>query len=226
VARRHFMDYLSLGAGCTFLLLAGFIFVRPGGLLHNGLIRWRMNRLVSAKWDSIAAVSPHFRLGGAGASHSLVEFIDYQCSYCRAFADTARTLLEVHRDIAIAVRQLPRPGDDRSRMAALAAICAGFQQRFAAMHHYLLSDTSWQRSQSPASMARAAGLADTATFMKCITSPEAAQLLALDSSWAVRFRLQETPVLMSRNSGLHRGLASVKEISSWLLPSNSKGTVE
>lgn len=226
MARRHFMDYLSLGAGCTFLLLAGFIVVRPGGLFHDDLIRWKMNRLVSSKWDSISGVGPNFRLGKADATYSLVEFIDYQCSYCRAFADTARTLLRIHPDISLAVRQLPRPGDARSRVAALAAVCAGLQQRFAAMHDYLISDTTWRHSSSPASIAHAAGLVDTLTFKKCITSDEAAQVLARDSSWAARFRLQETPVLMSRRVGLHPGLASVTAISSWLLPTNSHSAVD
>lgn len=219
MARRHFVDYLSVGAGCTFLLLAGFIVVRPGGLFHDDLVRWKLNHLVSVKWDSLSNVNPRFRLGEADAAYRLVEFIDYQCGYCRTFADTARALLQAHENISLAVRQLPRPGDDRSRLAALAAICAGFQRHFANMHDYLLSDTTWRRDKHLTSMALAAGITDTTTFTDCITSNKAARVLAADSSWAARLRLQATPVLVSRRVGLHPGIASIAAISSWLLPS-------
>jgi protein-disulfide isomerase len=78
------------------------------------------------------AVRPHNpRLGPDEAPVTIVQFAEFQCSYCR----TARPVLErIVADypgkVRVVFKDFPLPGHERARMAAVAAKCAHEQDKY------------------------------------------------------------------------------------------------
>jgi len=85
--------------------------------------------------------------GNRNASVVLVEFADYECPYCRAFA--RKTMKQIESDyiengrIGFIFRDFPiESSHPHAFSAALAALCAGRQGHFWEMNHKLLAESS------------------------------------------------------------------------------------
>jgi len=77
-------------------------------------------------------------VGAADADVTIVEFLDYNCPYCKRFAPTVQTLLAQDHKIAIVYKDWPILGDV-SVYAAKAALAAGWQGKYLAAHDALLN---------------------------------------------------------------------------------------
>jgi len=90
-------------------------------------------------------VAPALTLGRPGAPVTIVEFGDYQCTNCGAFArDTEPTLVREYVDtgvVRLVWRDFPWV-DAQSVAAAVAARAAGMQGKFWAYHDYLFAHQS------------------------------------------------------------------------------------
>jgi protein-disulfide isomerase len=90
-------------------------------------------------------VAPVLALGRPGAPVTMVEFGDYQCTSCGAFArDTQQALIRRYVDtgvVRLVWRDFPWV-DDQSVRAAVAARAAGMQGKFWAYHDYLFAHQS------------------------------------------------------------------------------------
>jgi predicted DsbA family dithiol-disulfide isomerase len=79
--------------------------------------------------------------GPADAPITIIEFAEYQCSYCgKADAIMERLLTEYKGQIRLVFRDFPLQFHDRAIPAAVAANCAGVQDKYWAMHDILMAN--------------------------------------------------------------------------------------
>lgn len=72
-----------------------------------------------------------------GYDFTVVEYLDYQCPYCRATHDTLRQLMAKDKKVRIIFRDIPVFGP-ASEKAARVAIAAKYQNKYLAVHEALL----------------------------------------------------------------------------------------
>jgi protein-disulfide isomerase len=84
-----------------------------------------MDRLVNTRHE------PY--IGNPNATVSVVEFFDYQCSYCKRMAEDLAKLVEEDPDLLIVFKELPVLGKE-SNLAARAALAATKQGKYQEFH--------------------------------------------------------------------------------------------
>lgn len=106
-----------------------------------------------------------FTLGSDAAPVEVTEYSDFECPFCASFATVQmpviRQQLITPGKVRWRYRDFPLPTHRWSRLASLAAQCAGEQERFWEMHDLLFSRHQWaQTSKNPRALFR--GLAKDA----------------------------------------------------------------
>lgn len=118
------------------------------------------------------------RLGDASAPITVVEYGDYQCTYCYRFhRDTLPQLMEYVESgrVSIVFQDFPLNGED-SVLAAEASRCAADQGEYWQYHDQLYRNwagerTGWVTRQALESFAAEAGV-DVASFGQCLDDRE------------------------------------------------------
>lgn len=211
-------DAISTLLGVGFLVCAGFILVRPGGALNIKFREWseanRLRNTVREQWDELS--NSGRLLGSSSSEPVLVQFLDYQCRYCRDFRDSLRIAFQEHPEYSVAVRyRISRQGR-LSRESALAALCAAQQSQFEPMHDYLSTTTEWMATGDWEQVGRKIGIRDIPQWLTCLTSSKAEAVLAVDSSWALHLALRGTPTLVSKRAGVRFGVVPISTLERWL----------
>ena len=138
------------------------------------------------------------RVGPVGAPATMVVFVDYQCSACRAFEariDAERAKHPV--DLAIVYRNFPLAAiHPRARAAAVAAECAAEQGKFEAMHGALIAAPAGLGAVAFHNVAQSAQVPDLNAFDYCMRDSLTAIRLARDDSAARRLKLTGTPTTL------------------------------
>lgn len=138
-----------------------------------------------------------YRLGSAEAKIGIVEFSDYQCPYCRLFHDQVLPRIKkeyidtgivqfIHKDLpltSIHPQALP---------AALAAGCAGAQNRFWPMQDLLYANQEKLAPTLYPKLARALSL-DEAKFNACLGDAVREQAVSRDAAEAQALNISGTP---------------------------------
>ena len=152
--------------------------------------------VVSAAPPMVGLAGAH-RMGSSQAMIGIVEFSDYQCPYCRGFHDRVFPKLKkeyvdtgiaqfIHKDLplkSIHPQALP---------AALAASCAGAQQRFWPMHAALYANNGRLAPALYPQLGRELGL-DEAKFMACLGDASREQAVMRDVVEARGLGITGTP---------------------------------
>ena len=137
-------------------------------------------------------------IGAAGAPVQLVVFSDFQCPYCRQFAESARAVLARYPGrVRLVFRH--RPIDDlhpHATRAAQAAICADQVGRFEGMHDALFGAQDSIGALPWTQFALRAGIEDTASFLACLSGDAATTILARDRAVADELGVTGTPVML------------------------------
>jgi protein-disulfide isomerase len=136
-------------------------------VLGGGVIWYASHAKSSVPGDASAAPPPvaasdgfrGFTLGSDSAPVEVVEYSDFECPFCASFAAVQ---MPVIREQLIATgkvrwryRDFPLGSHRWSRLASLAAQCAGEQGRFWEMHDQLFSHHEWaQTGKNPRSLFR------------------------------------------------------------------------
>ncbi len=108
------------------------------------------------------------RLGPANAKLTIVEFVDFECPFCKQLAlGPLRHSMQRHPDMAVIIRQRPMPYHRFAYPAARAAECAASQGRFPAFHDALFERQDSLGLKSFVEFARTAGVPDLDTFNAC-----------------------------------------------------------
>jgi protein-disulfide isomerase len=165
------------------------------------LVRPRVN----AKGTEVALPAKPLSLQGAALSGNprariaLIEYSDFQCPFCGKFARETLPGLEnkyVKTGIVVlAFRHLPLPKHQFAAKAAMAATCAGYQNKFWEMHDLLFRDQVHLDPPSLAQGAQSIGLHE-ARFIACLTGSEVAASLERDAREAVAVNISSTPAFI------------------------------
>ena len=139
-------------------------------------------------------------LGDSNAKVTIVEFGDYQCTYCHLFhQNTKDALLQQYVDTGKAnfvFRDFPLNGPD-SVLAAEAAYCAGDQNEYWQYHDELYKNwagekTGWVNQKSLDKFATTVGL-DLNTFDKCMSDNKYEQKVLDNQKFGENIGIDGTP---------------------------------
>jgi protein-disulfide isomerase len=140
-----------------------------------------------------------FSLGSSDAPVTMVEFTDYQCSFCRRFHSA--TLAEIRGKyidtgkVRLVVRDFPLDMHADAMQAAEAAHCAGDQGKFWAMHDALFSGPGKLGHTDLIDYAEALKL-DVGTFRSCLESGKHKPEIQNDMQAASSLQIGGTPAFL------------------------------
>jgi protein-disulfide isomerase len=146
-------------------------------------------------------------LGDPNAKVTIVEFGDYQCTYCHLFhQNTKDALLQQYVDtgkVNFVFRDYPLNGPD-SVFAADAAYCAGDQGKYWQYHDELYKNwggekTGWVNQKSLDTFATTVGL-DLSTFDKCLSDKKYEQKVLDNQKFGNTIGIDGTPSFVVFNS--------------------------
>ena len=115
--------------------------------------------------DNRAEVETPFPGAVAGNPHgdvTLVEFFDYACPYCRAAHNDIKKLIAADHGVRVVYRDFPVLSEG-SGEAAMAALSAARQGRYAALHDRLFETDGKVDRERTVALVRAAGLDERRT---------------------------------------------------------------
>lgn len=134
--------------------------------------------------------------GPGGAPIKLVEFSDFQCPYCARINPALAEVRERYGDkLQVVFRQFPlRQIHPQAQKAAEAALCAGDQGKFWAMHDALFANQQQLGEASLKAKAGELGL-DRARFETCLDSDAKAEAVQEDLEAGERAGVAGTPAI-------------------------------
>lgn len=158
-----------------------------------------VENLTADQWDEVVA-DAEFVKGPDKAEVTMVEFTDYQCPFCsRYFDQTYGTIMADYVDtgkVRYITRDLPLTFHENAKPAALAARCAGDQDKYYEMHDKLFqTQESWSAGDPRETFIGYAGELglNTATFTSCYDSGKYNEAIDADSALAAKMGATGTP---------------------------------
>lgn len=131
--------------------------------------------------------------GPLSASFTLVEFSDFQCPACAAFAPSVKQLISTYPDdLRVAYRHFPLPQHENARMAAEAAQAAHAQNAFWEYHDKLFENQENLSKDDLVRYAQEIGL-DAERIKTSLDTEEYANVVQADVSSGQNFNVNSTP---------------------------------
>ena len=131
----HIRDRRSFVRVLASLLLGIMVLTAPAGAAGR---RQAVAEVSAAGMAQILAPPQMPALGSARASIILVEYMDYNCPYCRVMAPDFQRLVKTDSDVRVLFKDWPIFGPV-STYAARAALAAQYQGKYLIAHQALLS---------------------------------------------------------------------------------------
>jgi len=154
------------------------------------------------------------RVGSQNAKHVVVEFYDYNCSYCRKNYPEIRKILDTRNDILFIFKELPILSET-SIEAAQVALTIKDPNQFRAYHAYLMQKSGRLSSNDIVEAAQAAGV-NAATAIGASKDDNIKNHISDNNALASAIGIGGTPSFYI-NGELHEGYLSGEELSK-LLP--------
>ena len=184
---------------------------------NGGISSEVIQRLITPSTENAQA------LGSKAAPITLVEFGDYQCTYCQRFhSDTKANLLANFVDsgkVRFLFKDFPindLPADRASTLAAEASYCAADQGKYWQYHDQVYDNwrgenTGWVTKSSLKQFAIDVGITDMAKFSQCLDSQIYGNVVMQNYNLAQNIHLSATPsfVLIANNKPQQPALAIV-----------------
>ena len=150
-------------------------------------------------------------LGSNDAPLTIVEFSDFQCTYCRQFhLQVFPSLKQEYIDTGLVRfihKDLPLPFHDQARPAAAAARCAGEQNRYWEVYEALFDQQRCLECKGVLGIAKEFSL-DTSALRACMQRASTQALITSNLSEAKLHNIRATPTFIigpSRKDGRHYG---------------------
>jgi protein-disulfide isomerase len=148
-----------------------------------------------ARREAVALAPGAPTRGGKEPLVTIVLWSDYECPFCARVEPTLRAVLEGYGDkVAVQFRNQPLPMHPSAIPAARAALAAGLQGRFWAMHDKLFENQGAQKDEDLLRYATELGL-DVPRWKAELGSPEVERALAQDRADAEKHGVRGTPTL-------------------------------
>ena len=148
-----------------------------------------------ADWRAISETG--HRAGPIDARVTIVEFVDFQCSYCRTFAKTLRQIRHRYEDdVALVFRHFPLAIHADAEYAAVASECAGQQGVFWGYHDALFADQDAIGERPWLDFATEAKVRDLDRFRQCVSDGSSRAAVQRDLAVAQRLGIMGTPTFL------------------------------
>ena len=160
-----------------------------------------------ADQDLVAANAPElfddgfsYVAGNPEGSFTIVEFLDYQCGFCRRAQPDVGELLASDGDIRLIVKEMPilGPGSDLAARAAVATLIAEGPEAYAELHERLMTIPGQITDQSLDAALTETGL-DPARIRTAMQDPEVEHRLAATRGLAEKLAIAGTPTFVFEN---------------------------
>jgi protein-disulfide isomerase len=180
------------------------LLVTIAALTAAGAVIWAIVANYRASHRAVGSLHISLRLddtpraGNPLAPLVLVEFSDFECPYCRRFAqevwpELRARFIDTGR-LQVSFRHLPLPIHPHARRLAAAADCAQQQQRFWPMADSLFANNAGASEQELSQYAEQSGLALN-VFVPCMTNGTTAHIDS-DIALARRLKITGTPTFL------------------------------
>jgi protein-disulfide isomerase len=138
--------------------------------------------------------------GNPEGSFTLVEFLDYQCGYCRRAQPDVAELLTSDGDIRLIVKEMPilGPGSELAARAAVATLISEGPEKYAALQGSLMAIEGGITDVSLDAALAETGL-DPAAVRAAMQDPEVDRRLAATRALAEKLAISGTPTFVFDN---------------------------
>ncbi len=203
------------------------LLIGPTGPLPRWYEDWRASRAdrsrVLASWDDLISQA-NILTNGSEPADTVVEFVDYECPFCREAEPALNNA--VANGLAIAVLNLPLESIHlHARAAAAAAVCSEEWGKFHAVHRALLGTAGWQEGLGWRQFARENGIPDPEAFAACVASDGTAGRIEEHLALAARLGVTGTPTFVTA-AGIQVGVAGLESVLSRVGTVNQQDSYE
>jgi protein-disulfide isomerase len=185
-------------------------------LLANPELLMEMMQLLEARQqaeqtradqDLVAANAPElfddgfsYVAGNPEGSFTVVEFLDYQCGFCRRAQPEVRELLASDGDIRLIVKEMPilGPGSELAAKAAVATLISEGPEAYATLHDRLMQ-TKGKIDDALLDKALVESGLDPAAIRVAMEDPEVERRLAETRALAQKLAIAGTPTFVFEN---------------------------
>jgi thiol-disulfide isomerase/thioredoxin len=137
------------------------------------------------------------QVGSASASLKVIEFIDYECGFCRSFAQTLEQLSsKFESQVAVSYVNYPLRPHRFARMSAAAVECAHPSGRFSEMQALLFAKQDSFGLKPWSRFAIDASISDTTAFLACMSDSTVAKRISDDVATGERVGVLGTPTVI------------------------------
>lgn len=155
-------------------------------------------------------------IGPVTAPITLVEFSDFECSFCAVLHRTLDTLQARHpNQVRVIYRHFPLPFHQSSMPSAIASECAGDAGLFPQFSAYLFEHQEQLASLSMDSVAQRVGIRDMAAFEQCRSRTKTRARVLTDMKSARALGIRGTPTLVLGREMI-TGNATLAELEKWI----------
>ena len=133
-------------------------------------------------------------IGNLKGNVTLVEFFDYQCIHCKKMSTVINDLVKKDSNLRVIYKEFPIFGDS-SEWASKAALAAGMQGKYQAMHEALLKIEKHLDKKLVLATAKSVGL-DMAKLQKDMNGKVVSDILNENRQLAEKMHLMGTPAFI------------------------------
>ena len=161
---------------------------------------------VNAKAESLLS-DPHTPvLGNPKGDVAIVEFFDYQCSYCKAIEPKLEKLVKDDAQVKFVIKEFPILGPV-SVVASRAALASVKQGKYDAYHRTMMAYRGQLKEENVFAMAKDVGL-DVDRLKKDMDAPDVAAQIIDNMNLARSLKISLTPGMIV-GSHIYSGLSAV-----------------
>lgn len=132
--------------------------------------------------------------GNPNGDVTIVEFLDYQCGYCKRVHSVVKSVVAADGKVKIIYKDLPILGE-ASRIAAYAALAAARQNKYLALHSALMEFRGQLDRARVLDAAASAGI-DVHQLEKDMEAPEIKQIIERNLALASALGVRGTPAFI------------------------------
>ena len=153
--------------------------------------------LVATHADEIFSDGFSWVGGNPEGSTTIVEFLDYQCGFCKRAQPDVVELLRSDGDIRLIVKEMPilGPGSELAARAAVATLISQGPEKYAALHEALMALQGGITDVSLDASIEGVGL-DPAVIRTAMDDPEVERRLGATRALAEKLAISGTPTFV------------------------------
>lgn len=153
--------------------------------------------LVATHADEIFSDGFSWVGGNPEGSTTIVEFLDYQCGFCKRAQPDVTELLRTDGDIRLIVKEMPilGPGSELAARAAVATLVSQGPEKYAALHEALMALQGGISDVSLDAAMEGVGL-DPAVIRAAMDDPEVERRLGATRALAEKLAISGTPTFV------------------------------